>query len=173
MITRRHESLTGVSSHAMFSKCERYRYVLSRQWDSTKPPMVFIMLNPSTADEVDNDPTVQRCQTRALRSGHGGVTVLNLFAWRATFPQELTAADDPVGPENDAAIRSWTDMPYATYVAAWGTWGRLLGRGSDVSRHLQERGVRLMTLGVNKDGSPKHPLYLPYSATLIEMEKSS
>ena len=103
-------SLFPESSGATFSPCRRYRYTLWRQWDE-RPPATFIMLNPSTADETANDPTVERCQRRAQAMGYGGVRVANIFALRSTDPRALYTAEDPVGPENDHALLTLARQP--------------------------------------------------------------
>jgi hypothetical protein len=88
-------------SDAVFSEDRFYRYLLRRIWDSDKPMIAFIGLNPSTADEINNDPTITRCITRAHDSGYGGIYMLNLFAFRATDPKVMKAFPRPIGPEND------------------------------------------------------------------------
>ena len=103
MITRTHTK-GDAPSVAVYSECERYRYSLTRIWDQTGQRVMFVMLNPSTATEVQNDPTVERCERRARALGFGGFRVTNIFAWRDTDPRQMRAAADPVGPGNDAAI---------------------------------------------------------------------
>ncbi len=128
------------------------------------------MLNPSTADEQQNDPTVERCERRARAGAYGALVVGNLFAWRSTDPRALYDVADPVGPDNDqhlAAIASEA----ARVVCAWGRHGALQGRGPAVVRLLAPHRARLACLGVNADGSPKHPLYLPYTAALVPFPK--
>ncbi len=160
MITREH--LKGdAPSTAIYSDCVRYRYLLTRTWDAGGSRALFIMLNPSTATEVQNDPTVERCERRARALGFGAFRVTNIFAWRDTDPKAMRAATDPVGPENDAAIlRScpWADR----VICAWGTHGAHLGRGPAVERLLRAAQVPLFHLGLTKEGHPKHPLYIGY-----------
>ena len=120
------------------------------------------MLNPSTATEVQNDPTVERCERRARALGHGAFCVTNIFAWRDTDPRMMRRAADPVGPENDTAILdacAWGDV----VVCAWGTHGAHLQRGPRVEALLRASGWRLHHLGLTKDGHPKHPLYIGYN----------
>jgi hypothetical protein len=127
------------------------------------------MLNPSTATEYQNDPTVERCERRARTLGFGSFTVLNIFAWRATDPREMRAAADPVGPANDAAILG--AVPAADRViCAWGTHGAHLGRGPAVERLLRGAGAPLWHLGLSKDGHPKHPLYIGYAVQPVLWE---
>ena len=160
MITRTHQK-GDAASVAVYSPCERYRYALTRVW-GTGPRVLFVMLNPSTATEVQNDPTVERCERRARALGYGGFRVCNIFAWRDTDPRAMRAAADPVGPANDAAIRDgalWADA----VVCAWGTHGAHLDRGRQVETLLRATGRTLTHLGLSKDGHPKHPLYIAYS----------
>ncbi|MEO1422074.1 MAG: DUF1643 domain-containing protein, partial [Pseudomonadota bacterium] len=119
MIVREHSDGGRVSS-AQYSDCERYRYDLTRVWARGERRAMFLMLNPSTATEVQNDPTVERCERRARTLGFGAFRVCNIFAYRATDPKEMRVQADPVGPLNDAAIVEgcdWAD----TVVCAWGT----------------------------------------------------
>src|SRR5437867_1481016 len=97
-------SLLPETTGATISDCGRYRYGLWRIWDESKPYCLFLMLNPSTADDIDNDATVERCQRRAAAMGYGGLHVANLFAWRSTDPSVLTSVPDPIGPDNDRTI---------------------------------------------------------------------
>lgn len=147
-------------SGALFSPCRQYRYRLWREWGD-KPPAVFIMLNPSTADEVENDPTVERCERRARVMGYGGLRVANIFALRSTDPQALYEAEDPVGTDNDAGILE-SVKGAGIVVCAWGGHGNLNGRGELVRAMLRQAGVTPHYLVMNKDGTPKHPLYVGY-----------
>jgi len=160
MITR--DFLKGdAASSAVYSDCEQYRYMLTRVWDGAGQRALFIMLNPSTATEVQNDPTVERCERRSRTLGFGAFRVLNIFAYRATDPRDMRAAPDPVGPGNDAAILE--SLPWADRViCAWGTHGEHLNRGSIVEAMLRKAGVPLYHLGLSKAGHPKHPLYIGY-----------
>lgn len=160
MITRTHTK-NDAPSVAVYSDCERYRYELTRTWDPAGRKALFVMLNPSTATEVQNDPTVERCERRARALGFGAFRVANIFAWRDTDPQKMRAAGDPVGPANDAAIRDgahWADL----VICAWGTHGTHLGRGPAVERLLRATGRPLFHLGLTKAGHPRHPLYIGY-----------
>lgn len=149
-------------SVAVYSSCERYRYQLTREWAADRGRVLFVMLNPSTATEVQNDPTVERCERRARVLGYGAFRVCNIFAWRATDPREMRAAADPVGPLNDHAIvesADWADR----IICAWGTHGAHLARGRAVEAMLRAQGADLWHLGLSKDGHPRHPLYLSYA----------
>jgi hypothetical protein len=161
MITRTH--LKGdAQSTAVYSDCEKYRYSLTRVWEPEGRKAAFIMLNPSTATEVQNDPTVERCERRARALGFGAFNVTNIFAWRDTDPRKMRKAADPVGPANDQAIREacdWADQ----IVAAWGTHGAHLNRGASVEALLRATGLPVYHLGLSKGGHPKHPLYIAYA----------
>jgi hypothetical protein len=149
---------------ATFSPDRVYRYTLWRKWDQGGQSLNFVMLNPSTADETANDPTVERCERRARMMGFGGLVVTNLFALRSTYPDVLYGHSDPVGPDNDAAI-----MDVATrsgmVVCGWGTHGALRARWAFVKCALTAAGVKLRHLGLTKDGQPRHPLYIGYKVT--------
>ncbi|MEM1079061.1 MAG: DUF1643 domain-containing protein [Pseudomonadota bacterium] len=161
MITRTHQK-DDAASVAVYSACERYRYALTRIWEPQGRRILFVMLNPSTATEIQNDPTVERCERRARALGYGGFRVCNIFAWRDTDPKAMRAAADPVGPGNDAAILDGADWA-ETVLCAWGTHGAHLGRGPAVARLLRETDRPLTHLGLSKAGHPKHPLYIAYS----------
>ncbi|AJE45151.1 DUF1643 domain-containing protein [Celeribacter indicus] len=161
MITRTHTKGDAPST-AVYSDCERYRYSLLRTWDPEGRKALFVMLNPSTATEIQNDPTVERCERRARALGFGAFCVTNIFAWRDTDPKKMRAAADPVGPENDAAIAEyahWADQ----VICAWGTHGAHLARGKAVEDLLRRTGRKLYHLGLSKGGHPKHPLYIAYT----------
>ncbi|SDX49554.1 DUF1643 domain-containing protein [Litoreibacter albidus] len=160
MITRTHMK-DDAASTAVYSDCERYRYTLTREWDGAGRKVAFVMLNPSTATEVQNDPTVERCERRARALGFGAFRVCNIFAWRDTDPFQMKKAAEPIGAANDAAIVEacqWAD----TVVAAWGTHGAHLQRGPQVETLMRTVGKPLYHLGLSKAGHPKHPLYIAY-----------
>ena len=145
---------------ATFSKCRRWRYLLWRCWDDSKPVANFLMLNPSTADELKLDPSCTRARNYAERWGYGALIVTNIFGWRSTDPKGLLRCKDPVGRGNDAAIvRAVKEAKLV--VCAWGNHGEHLKRGESVLGLL--KGVRLHALRVNGAGHPAHPLYLPSS----------
>lgn len=141
----------------------RYRYHLSHIWDPTLPPVVFAMLNPSTATAVTRDPTITRCVDFARRFRAGGMIGVNLFAWRATDPRELRGQPDPVGPANDWFIDDATADLDRLVIAAWGADLVATARASQVETRLRARHVRLCCLGTSLAGAPRHPLYLPAS----------
>jgi hypothetical protein len=148
-------------SGATFSNCGTYRYSLWRTWDPSKPVATFIMLNPSTADEVDNDPTVERCQRRALQMDYGGLRVVNIFALRSPKPALLYTQSDPIGPDNDLAIQLAV-QDAGIVICAWGGHSKHLNRGASVIAMLNTMGAKPTYLKLNKDGTPQHPLYVAY-----------
>ena len=159
---RRSHTKGDAPSTAVYSDCEGYRYSLTRVWDPAGRRLLFVMLNPSTATEVQNDPTVERCERRARALGFGGFRVANIFAWRETDPRAMRRAADPVGPDNDAALidgAAWADQ----VIAAWGAHGAHLDRGRQVEALLRATGRPLCHLGLTRDGHPRHPLYIAYS----------
>lgn len=162
MITRLADQ-GGKQSCALYSDCENYRFLLTRRWGQGAAAL-FILLNPSTASEVKNDPTVERCERRALAMGFAGFAVANLFALRSTDPAGLRRSDDPVGPDNDAVLMkaaATADM----VLCGWGTNGAYLGRGAAVLGLLRGQALTLSHLGLTQQGYPRHPLYVGYSVT--------
>lgn len=150
---------------ARFSPCRAYRYTLDRRWGPTERRAVFVMLNPSTADETIEDPTVRRCIGFARAWGYDALTVLNIFALRSTDPAALYSHPDPVGPENNVALVAGCDRPdVGIVIAAWGKHGAHMGRGQTVLDMLHSEGIRPKYLRLNADGSPGHPLYIPADA---------
>ena len=147
-------------SGAVFSACRRWRYLLWRRWDAARPAANFLMLNPSTADEVKLDPSCTRARRYAERWGFGAVVITNIFAWRATDPEEMKAARDPVGRGNDRAILR-AARESALVVCAWGNHGAHLGRSEEIKNLLRKAGIAPRVLRVNGSGEPAHPLYLP------------
>ncbi len=148
-------------SSALYSDCEQYRYALTRTWDETGKRLLYIMLNPSKATELANDPTIERCERRARALGYGAFRACNIFAWRETDPAALKRAAEPVGPENDAVLRDscvWAD----DILCAWGAHGDHLGRGHEVRALLAQTERPLLSLGQTRGGHPRHPLYIGY-----------
>jgi hypothetical protein len=152
-----------MKTDAGFSPCRTWRYWLSRTWDETLPALVVIGLNPSTADETQDDPTIRKCIKFAKTWGFGGLVMLNLYAYRSTDPKGLKKAKDPVGPANDATILERTEGRQV--LCAWGTHGTYLNRDLKVKRMLAGR--NLVCLKQTKDGHPQHPLYLKDSTQPI------
>jgi hypothetical protein len=174
----RHEPGLGETATAWFSPCRSYRYALTRSWLLGLPTAVFVMLNPSTADAFDEDPTVRRCLGYARAWGCGRLTVLNLFALRSTYPKALYGHPDPVGPDNDGLIAEivgehLTDTPPGPVVAAWGAHGALHDRGRAVAGRLRGLGARLVCLGVTAKGQPKHPVRQRCDAEPVPFEPAA
>ncbi len=153
-------------STAIYSNCQRYRYQLTRIWDHAGGKALFIMLNPSTATEIQNDPTVERCERRARALGFGSFRVTNIFAWRDTDPRNMKAATEPIGQENDNTIIEscdWASRKTDRIICGWGTHGEHLNRGPQVEELVRATGLQSYHLGLTKAGHPKHPLYIAYS----------
>lgn len=142
---------------AEFSDCRTWRYALWRIWAGQGNVLTVIGLNPSTADETVDDPTIRRCLRFARDWGHSGLYMLNLLAYRATLPDVMRRAADPVGPANDDALIRYA-AGSSRILAAWGTHGDYGGRGAQV---LELLGLRVECLGKTKEGYPRHPLYVP------------
>ncbi|KPF78372.1 hypothetical protein IP83_18385 [Novosphingobium sp. AAP93] len=139
---------------ATISSCGRYRYSLSRKWDDA-PTVLFVMLNPSTADATKDDRTIGRCISFAKSWGFGSLIVGNLFAFRTPSPAELMEAKEPVGPENDHWLERLSKEASLT-VAAWGNTGSYLGRAGEVAPRLNNPHYLKLTGA----GQPSHPLYV-------------
>jgi hypothetical protein len=160
------QDLAGGLAAAVFDSLAReYRYLLTRIWDPAVPPVVFLMLNPSTADALEDDNTIVRCTGFARREQAGGLVVVNLFGLRSTDPRALLHHPDPVGRHNDVFVRQAVSLG-STVIAAWGAAGVTGNRGPEVTEALTARGVRLRCLGRTSTGQPRHPLYLPKGAVL-------
>jgi hypothetical protein len=163
------EPAGSLESWADVSECGRYRYQLARKWGSG-PIACFVMLNPSTADAHQDDPTIRRCIGFAKREMCGGLVVVNLFAWRATKPSALLSAYNPVGLRNDVEIRDGMRCAQATdgpIIAAWGAHKIAAPRAKEVASW----GADLLCLGTTGSGAPRHPLYVPKDAPLIEWRR--
>ena len=155
-----------INKTANFSSCRKYRYSLSRIWDKQKKFVLFIGLNPSTADEEVDDPTIRRCSGYAQKWGYGGFIMVNLFAYRTTLPSNLKKVKYPVGRDNDKYIVKLSKKADIT-VAAWGNNGNLYGRDKQVLSLVPN----LMCLKVNKSGQPAHPLYLKKDFKLTKFSR--
>ena len=145
----------------MFSPCLTYRYFLRRVWSAGGRFIVWIALNPSTADHEKNDPTVTRMCNFSKKWGYDGLKLLNIFALRSTDPRELKNTVDPIGPDNDAWIKRVARVDGQDVVCAWGVHGAYKHRGADVMNDLLLASrANVSVLGWTKDGWPRHPLYL-------------
>lgn len=156
-----------IESKASFSEDRRYRFTLYRRWDKLGREILFICLNPSTADEAKDDPTVRRCINFAKDWGYRGVWIGNIFALRSTDPSELYKAWEPVGSANNLALRTMVER-CDKVVYAWGNHGEHRDRGREVADML---GIA-WCFGVNKKGEPRHPLYLKRDAQLMEYTRN-
>lgn len=145
-----------IKRHAVISGCLRYRYLLKRTWDRSMPTVLFVCLNPSTADAKRDDATARRCVRFALSWGFGSLEIVNLFALRSVTPSALKTAEDPVGPKNDWWLSSRSKKAQMT-VIAWGASPLAISRVQSVLPMLGQ----VSHLGLTKDGYPRHPLYLP------------
>lgn len=156
-------AVPSILKEALISDCGRYRYTLRRQWDPGASHLLVIMLNPSTADAEIDDPTIKRCISFALRERFGGIIVMNLFAFRATSPNDMKAAADPIGPDNDDWLVSKLNL-FASLnepvLVAWGAHGSHLDRAARVVALADLAGSRLVCLGTTAAGHPRHPLYV-------------
>lgn len=141
-------------SDAAFSGCRKYRFAIWRVWDDALPYVMFIGLNPSTADESKDDPTLTRCIRYAKSWGYGGICMANLFPFRVTVPKVMMLASDPIGAENDHWLLELSESS-GLVVAAWGNTGRYMVRSDHVKCLLPN----LHCLKLNKSSEPGHPLY--------------
>jgi hypothetical protein len=153
---------------AQFDRTRRYRFSLHRVWQPEMPLATFVMLNPSTADHLKNDPTITRCINLARSWGFGGINVVNLFAYRTSSPAHLRLITRPVGKENDRHIES-NAFNASRVILAWGNHGSWRERDQEVLELLSD--FDLWCIGSNKSGQPKHPLYSPTIAVLEKFER--
>lgn len=153
--------INGIKSIAKYSDCERYRYVLTRVWNDKIGRVMFIGLNPSTANEIKNDPTVTRMVNFSKKWGFGSITVCNIFAFRSTFPKHMKNEKDPVGLQNDELIKKELKN-VKLVVAAWGNHGKFLNRNKEVLKYLKN----FYHFGFTKLNEPRHVLYLRNNADL-------
>ena len=166
LIVRRH-STDDRDSEAVYSPCETYRYSLTRAWEPGDKRLLYIMLNPSKATELANDPTIERCERRARALGYGAFRACNLFALRETDPAELRRHEAPEGPQNVDQISEaldWTD----DVLCSWGVHGVHRDQNEAIMAVLRDSNSPILVLGLTKEGHPRHPLYMPYSAKPAE-----
>lgn len=166
------------------SKCDhgndchyrKYRYTLWRQFEvsfdmfdgcndgergyNPDAYVQFIGLNPSTADETNDDPTIRRCINFAKYWGFRALCMTNIFAWRDTLPESMKLAAEPIGPDNDKWLLEIAKNA-GLVIAAWGKHGLFMNRGLAVKAMFNKAGIKVHCLRQNADGSPQHPLYLP------------
>ena len=152
---------------ARFSDDGKYRYLLGRPISDSPRRLLFIMLNPATADATKNDPTIRRCIGFAGQWGFGTLEVVNLFAFRTAYVAELRKADDPIGAENDKWICDAINAADRV-ILAWGNHGAYKNRSLQIKRMALEA-AQPYHLGLNKTGEPRHPLYLRADTTPIRL----
>lgn len=167
-----------VTTSAVLSECGKYRYSLTRVWDDNKPRVLFIMLNPSTADAEKDDPTIRRCIGFAKDWGYGGIYVVNLFSLRATNPKDLLTAPFVVGVENEKWFRRMSSLANLV-VCAWGNSSivnKFQKRLDHTWKPLSWISKPLHYIELSNDGTPKHPLYLlkhltpkPYEVSRVSL----
>ncbi|HEX7687318.1 MAG TPA: DUF1643 domain-containing protein [Burkholderiaceae bacterium] len=161
---------------AVFSDCGRFRHILRACWDSSRPTLGWICLNPSQAGRpggdgfVVGDPSVRKMAGFSADNGYGGLVLANLFDFIATDPREMKAAGYPRSPNADDWIRTAAREAGGHVVCAWGTNARKLSRPTEVLALLRSAGARTMALRLTDDGIPWHPLMLPYSCKLVDLE---
>lgn len=151
-------------SRASFSRCRKFRYTLTRQWDESKQLACLVGLNPSTADKDSNDPTIRRCISFTQQWGFGGFIIVNLFGFKSPHPGVLKKAQDPIGPQNNIAINRTVDST-ARVILMWGNHGSFRDRDLEVLQLLSGRS--LYCAGMTKTGAPRHLLYVK-GETLLE-----
>ena len=155
-------------SDAIFSEDRIYRYVLIREWDIIKPALMIIGLNPSTADETKNDPTIRRCIGFAKKWGYGKLYMTNLFAFRATLPKDLFAFSKPIGLKNDFWIKK-ISREVDKVILAYGNLGKYMKRNRDILNIIEKP----YCVKISKTGFPMHPLYLKYTDEPVVFEKEN
>jgi hypothetical protein len=153
-----------MESGAIFDATGLYRYTLWREWDRTRSRVAIIMLNPSVANETQNDPTIRRCIAFARSWGHGSVEIVNLFAYRTSYSKELLNATEPIGIDNDKYVLQASNRS-RRLVLAWGNWGYVRNRAGQVCNLLAE--IEVHCLGLTRTGQPRHPLYLAKDTQLM------
>lgn len=166
-------NIIAMKMGAVIDSTGTYRYTLWREWDAIPkgpatplaPRVVFVMLNPSTACATTDDPTIRRCTRFAQSWGYGSVEVVNLFAYRASYPKILRSVPDPIGLENDRYLVEASQSAHLI-VVAWGNHGTLGNRHQSVLSVLADKG-RLCCLGMTKAGHPRHPLYIRSETTPV------
>ncbi|TXH17653.1 MAG: DUF1643 domain-containing protein [Hyphomicrobiaceae bacterium] len=159
MIERTHNRDMWTTGTALFSDCERYRYLLRIVWQESGPTAVVVGLNPSTATETKNDPTIERLERWARRNGYGSLSMLNAYGFRSTDPAGLWTQSDPSGADNDRTIRAEFCRLGVSPVAAWGA-NIKPDRQAEILAIARECRVELRCYALTKSGYPGHPLYM-------------
>ena len=156
-----------LENDAVISDCGKYRYLLRRTWEHAKPRLLYVMLNPSTADARQDDATIRSCVRLASGLGYGSIEVVNVFAWRATKPDELLTASDPCGPMNEYTVQA-AIARCDVVVCAWGAWPPADQASIYLRNAIHARRPAAYCFGKTKAGAPKHPLYIK-SGTPLEV----
>ena len=165
IVVKQHKTLFQ-QSEAHFSACEKFRYWLRRDWDLSKAPISFLMLNPSTADEMVNDPTIERCQRRAITMGYGSMIIVNLFPFRMTDSKLLNTVPSLLSDSaeaNEAILRAVALSEMS--VCGWGKHPLAAPRAQHIMALIKQKNLqqKVMCLQLNTDNSPQHPLYIGYA----------
>jgi hypothetical protein len=161
------DKMTAIKKTAILSDCGAYRYRLGRIWNPSLEAAVFILLNPSTADDKEDDRTINKCVKFATLWGCGSIEVVNLFAFRTKKPHEMKKAMEPVGIDNERHIRDAVAAATGAIVCAWGNHGSHRDQDLIVLGWLRELNVKALCLRMTNRGCPEHPLYIPYETPLI------
>lgn len=156
-----------LENDAVISDCGKYRYLLRRTWDHTKPRALLIMLNPSTADGRVDDATIRSCVRLLGGLAYGSMEVVNIFAYRATDPAELAKQRDPIGPQNLATIEHAIGRCDVA-ICAWGAYPPARQYAVEPMNAVRSRRPAVYCFGKTKSGAPKHPLYIK-SGTALEV----
>ena len=157
---------------AVLSECLRYRYDLYRRWRTGEGYILWVMLNPSTADGKKDDATIRKCRGFTTQLGYGAMHVVNLFAFRSTMPGELLSQPDPVGEHNDyhISLNSHRRPTCKLIIAAWGSLDFIPKKSplrARVVRVMELIGPNVQCLGVSKNGDPRHPSRIGYDTPLV------
>jgi len=152
--------MSEVIKTAIISPCGHYRYLLTRHWDADLPVIAFVGLNPSTADARQDDNTIRRCIAFARAWGYGSLQMINLFAYRATDPEQMMRQDNPIGPDNMKYVHRIVETADMV-VAAWGVHGHLTAQEMSFMSLANKANRVIHCMGYTKHGAPKHPCRLP------------
>ncbi len=167
-----------MNSNAVFSPSRKYRYRLNRTINKSRKEIIFIGLNPSTADEEDNDSTLIRVLNFSKSWGYGSLVVINLFARISTSPKLLKSSSNPIGPFNNfelkTNIKGWSQNEFCDLWLGWGVNGSFMKRDRNILKEIKKYSENRMesfpkaqmpiALGLTKGGHPRHPLYMANSS---------
>lgn len=148
-----------LENDAVISECGKYRYLLRRTWDHNRPRALLVMLNPSTADATLDDATIRSCVRLLNGQGYGSMEVVNVYAYRATDPGELSKQEDPFGPRNEATVAAAVAR-CDVVVCAWGAYPPAREHARRILNEARSRRPAIYCFGKTKAGAPKHPLYI-------------